>query len=61
MSRGKEMMKKVQDALRSFEEAIVAREARRIGSKVALQQDVDNAREAVVDVVVALVRAKETG
>jgi hypothetical protein len=61
MSRGKEMMKKVQDALRSFEEAIVAREARRIGSKVALQQDVDNAREAVVDVVVALVRAKEIG
>ncbi len=61
MSRGKEMMKKVQDALRSFEEAIVAREARRIGSKVALQQDVDNAREAVVDVVVALVRAEETG
>ena len=61
MSRGKEMMKKVQDALRSFEEAIVAREARRIGSKVALQQDIDNAREAVVDVVVALVRAKEIG
>ena len=61
MSRGKEMMKKVQDALRSFEEAIVAREARRIGSKVALQQDVDNARETVVDVVVALVRAKEIG
>ena len=56
MSRGKEMMKKLQDALGEFEEAIVAREARHLGSKVALQQEVDIARAAVVDVVVGLVR-----
>ncbi len=60
MSRGKEMMKKLQDALGAFEEAIVAREARHIGSKVVLQQEVDNAREAVVNVVVALVRGQES-
>ena len=59
MSRGKEMMKKVQDALGAFEEAIVAREARRLGSKVTLQQDVDRARDAVVNVVVSLVRGEE--
>ena len=61
MSKGKEMMKRVQDALSAFEAAIVARERRRIGSKVALQQDVDNAREAVVNVVVGLVRGEEIG
>ena len=59
MSRGKEMMKMLQDALGEFEGAIVARESRRIGSKVVLQQEVDNAREAVVDVVVTLVRGKD--
>jgi CHAD domain-containing protein len=59
MSRGKEMMKKLQDALGAFEDAVVAREARHIGSKVALQQEVDKAREAVVDVVVALVRSED--
>ncbi len=59
MSRGKEMMKKLQDALGAFEDAIVAREARRIGSKVVLQQEVDNAREAVVNVVVTLVRGED--
>jgi len=53
------MMKKLQDALGAFEEAIVAREARHIGSKVVLQQQIDNAREAVVNVVVTLVRNQE--
>ena len=61
MSHGKAMMKKLQDALGQFEEAIVAREARHIGSKVALQQEVDNARETVVNVVVTLVRGEEVG
>jgi hypothetical protein len=60
MSRGKEMMKKLQDALGEFEAAIVVREARRIGSKVALQQEVDKAREDVVNVVVALVRSEDS-
>jgi hypothetical protein len=60
MSRGKEMMKKLQDALGEFEEAIVAREARHIGSKVALQQDVDKTRETVVNVVVNLVRGEDS-
>jgi len=60
MSRGKEMMKKLQDALGEFEETIVAREARHIGSKVALQQQVDKAREAVVNVVVTLVRGEDS-
>ncbi len=59
MSRGKEMMKKLQDALGAFEDAIVAREARHIGSKVVLQQEVDNTRESVVNVVVALVRGED--
>ena len=61
MSRGKEMMKKLQDSLAKFEGAIVARESRHIGGKVVLQQEVDKAREAVVNVVVTLVRGEEVG
>lgn len=61
MGRGQEMMKQVQEALHSFEEAIVKREHKGIlEGKVPLQQEVDNARQHIVDVVVALVRANET-
>ncbi len=60
MGRGQEMMKQVQEALAGFEEAVVRREHKGLlESKVSLQQDVDNARQRVVDVVVALVRAGE--
>ncbi len=60
MAGGKEMMKQVQDALSAFEESIVAREHKgMLGSKVALQQEVDKTRDAVVSVVVRLVRRDE--
>ncbi len=61
MGRGQEMMKQVQDALHGFEEAIVKREHKgMLEGKVPLQQEVDKARQHVVDVVVALVRTTET-
>jgi hypothetical protein len=60
MSEGREYLKQVQDALRKFEEAVVEREKHKLlESKVIRQQTVDNAREAVVDVVVKLVTAEK--
>lgn len=60
MSEGREHLKKVQDALRKFEEAVVEREKLKpLDSKVIRQQAVDNAREKVVDVVVQLVTAEK--
>ena len=56
MSRGREYLQKVNDALREFEDAIVQREHKRmLESKVPLQQEVDRARADVVDVVAKLV------
>jgi hypothetical protein len=58
MGRGQEMMQQLQEVLAEFEEAVKRREHKGLlESKVALQQDVDKARDRVVEVVVALVRA----
>lgn len=60
MGKGQEMMQQLQEALAEFEEAIKQRENRKLlDSKVALQQNVDKARQNVVDVVVELVRGRE--
>jgi len=60
MSEGREHLKKVQDALRKFEESVVEREKfKLLEGKVTRQQAVDNAREGVVDVVVKLVTAEK--
>lgn len=57
MPGGREMMHRLQEALTAFEEAIKRREHRKpLESKFPLQQDVDHAREHVVEVVVELVR-----
>lgn len=56
MSVGKEYLRQIHDVLAVFEEAIKNREHPGFtGSKVSLQQDVDKARQRVVDVVVELV------
>jgi hypothetical protein len=56
MSVGKEYLKQIHEALSAFEEAIVKRENRgMLEGKTTLQQDVDSARERVVDAVVAIV------
>lgn len=58
MSVGKEYLRQLHEALAEFEEAIKARENRVMFSgKVTAQQDVDTARERVVQVVVDIVTA----
>ena len=60
MGEGHEYLKQVQDALRKFEQTVVAREKHKLlESKVTRQQAVDHAREKVVDVVVKLVTAEK--
>jgi hypothetical protein len=56
MSKGKEYLKEIHAALRDFEAAVVEREKFKLmESKVTRQQDVDAAREKVVDAVVKIV------
>jgi hypothetical protein len=58
MSVGKEYLRQLHEALADFEEAITARENRvPFTGKVTAQQAVDNARDAVVRVVVDIVTA----
>jgi hypothetical protein len=55
-SVGREYVQQVQKALSQYEEAIVHREHKKLlESQVSLQQDVDTARQKVLDVVVDLV------
>jgi hypothetical protein len=55
-SVGREYVQQVQKALSQYEEAIVRREHKKLlESKVSLRQDVDTARQKVLDVVVDLV------
>ena len=59
MGEGHEYLHQIHDALAEFEEAIVRRQKRKlIEAQVPLQQQVDNARQKVVDVVVKLVTAE---
>ena len=56
MSVGKEYLHRIQDALAEFEQVIKQKEHPGFtGSKVSLQQDVDKARQKVVDVVVDII------
>lgn len=59
MSVGKEHLQKLHEALERFETAIKEREhPGLLRNKVALQQDVDNARQRVVEVVVQIAVAE---
>ena len=56
MSVGKEYLKQIHEALAAFEDAIVKRENRgMLEGQTSLQQDVDTARERLVEVVVGIV------
>ena len=55
MSVGKEYLHQLHDALAVFEATVGEREKRWFGSKVALQQEVDVARQKVVEVMVQIV------
>ncbi len=58
MSKGHELLHSLHDSLAAFEEAVVHREHKKpfIDSKVSLQQEVDGARQRVVDQVLELVK-----
>ncbi len=59
MGTGRESLQRVQQALTEFENAVIRREHKKLlESKISLQQDVDTARQRVVDVVVQLVTAE---
>lgn len=56
MRTGHEYLKEVNQAINKYEEAILRREKKKLlGSKVSLQQDVDRARENLVNTVVKIV------
>ncbi len=56
MGKGQEYVKRVQEALDGFEKAVVRRENKGLmESKVALQQEVDRAREKVLEAVAKIV------
>ena len=60
MGEGHDYLKQVQDALRKFEEAVIEHQKHKLlDSKVARKQNVDHAREKVVEVVVKLVTAEK--
>ena len=61
MGKGHEFLHLIQEALTEFENAVRRREHKKLlDSSVSLQQDVDNARQHVVDTVVQVVKeAKE--
>ncbi len=59
MTKGREYLAQIHAALRDFEEAVVQREKFKLmESKVTRQQDVDAARQKVVDAVVKIVTAE---
>jgi len=60
MSSGLEYQHMIVEALNAFEDAVVRREKKLIGSKVSLQQDVDTARDKLMKVIVDIVM-KERG
>ncbi len=60
MSSGLEYQHMIVEALNAFEDAVVHREKKLIGSKVPLQQDVDTARDKLMKVIVDIVM-KERG
>jgi hypothetical protein len=65
MSMGKEHLHRIHSALSDFESAVINREKwKPLDSKITRQQDVDHARQKIVDVFVDLVtteRMKQQG
>jgi hypothetical protein len=58
-SIGREYLHSVHEALRNYEDAVIQREKfKPLESKVTRQQDVDHARQKVVDVLVEIVTAE---
>ena len=58
-SIGKEYLHSVNEALRNYEDAVIQREKfKPLESKITRQQDVDHARQKVVDVLVEIVTAE---
>jgi hypothetical protein len=58
-SIGKEYLHSVNEALRNYEDAVIQRQKfKPLDSKVTRQQDVDHARQKVVDVLVEIVTAE---
>ncbi len=57
MSKGKEFLHRLHEALGEFEKSIVRREHKKLlDDRVVLQQNVDDARRKVVETVVELVK-----
>ncbi len=56
MSTGLEYQQQIIKVLTAFEQAVVKREKRLVGSKVPLQADVDAARDRLLKVVVDIVK-----
>lgn len=60
MSKGKEFVRRLHQVLTDFEQAVVKREHKKLlDNPIVLQQDVDAARQRVVDTMVELVRAAQ--
>lgn len=60
MTSGLEEQQQIVEALNEFEDAVVKREKRLVGSKVPLQEEVDAARDKLLKIVVGIV-VKERG
>ncbi len=57
MGKGHEFLHRLHEALTTFEDAVTRRERKKmLDSKVSLQQDVDNARQRLVDTVITLIK-----
>ena len=52
MSSGLEHQQQIHEALKEYEAAIVKREKKLFGNKVALQQDVDSIRDKLLKIIV---------
>ena len=55
MKSGLEEQQQIVEALNGFEDAVVKREKRLVGSKVPLQEEVDAARDKLLKIVVDIV------
>ncbi len=57
MGKGHELLHRVHEALNEFEQSVVRREHRKmLDSKVSLQQDVDTARQHVVQTIIQVIK-----
>jgi hypothetical protein len=63
MGRGQEYVQRVNQALENFEQAVVRREHKKplLDSKVSLQQEVDRARDQLMEVIAKVVAEERLG